>query len=95
MSDHLPECGQYCDGKPPKCRGGDCTLCDEVDCICPALRACENRVREEERLRAQLIAKEELRTTAESFDDYDYYMFAKEQYKDCYDRISKALRPSP
>lgn len=44
MTDHLPECGRYCDGKPPKCRGGDCTLCDEVDCICAALRACEQRV---------------------------------------------------
>lgn len=34
VSAHDPLCGQYCDGKPPKCRGGDCTLCDEMDCSC-------------------------------------------------------------
>ena len=47
MTDHLPECPQFCDGQPPKCRGGDCTLCDEVDCYCDRLRACEQRVRRE------------------------------------------------
>jgi len=31
---HDPLCGQHCDGRPPKCRGGDCTLCDEADCSC-------------------------------------------------------------
>jgi hypothetical protein len=31
---HDPLCPQFCDGKPPKCRGGDCTLCDECDCFC-------------------------------------------------------------
>lgn len=45
MSGHLPECPQFCDGNPPKCRGGDCTLCDEVDCICNALRAYEQRIK--------------------------------------------------
>ena len=47
MSAHLPECPQFCDGKPPKCRGVDCTLCDEVDCYCDMLRACEQRVRQQ------------------------------------------------
>jgi hypothetical protein len=58
---HLPECPQFCDGKPPKCRGGDCTLCDEVDCYCERLRACEqrvlDRVRADERKRAVFIAQ--------------------------------------
>ena len=79
MSDHLPECFWP-------------DLPERAVCICDRLRACEQRVRDEERLRAQLIAKEQLRETADSFDDYDYYMFAKEQYKDCYHRISVALR---
>lgn len=48
---HLPECPQFCDGKPPKCRGGDCTLCDEVDCYCDRLRACEQRLIREGRTR--------------------------------------------
>lgn len=52
MSKHLPECPQFCDGKPPKCRGGDCTLCDEVDCICDALRACEQRMLDDDVLAA-------------------------------------------
>lgn len=93
MSDHLPECPLASDCKhdyydePPI----QCANCGE-ECFCDRLRACEQRVRDEERVRAQLIAKEQLRETADSFDDYDYYMFAKEQYKDCYDRISRALR---
>lgn len=78
MSDHLPECDTSHNGLPP--------------CICEPLRACEQRVRDEERLRAQLIAKEHLRETAESFPDYDYYMFAREAYEDCYHKVATALR---
>lgn len=37
MTDHLPECPV------------DVTVDYRVDCICPALRACEQRVREDER----------------------------------------------
>ena len=47
---HDPLCGRYCDGKPPKCRGGDCTLCDEVDCTCDLIRQAEQRGRDESRL---------------------------------------------
>lgn len=46
---HDPLCGQYCDGQPPKCRGGDCTLCDEVDCSCDLIA----KVREDEQALAQ------------------------------------------
>lgn len=41
---HAETCGQYCPYPDtdwispgallPKCRGGDCTLCDEMDCDC-------------------------------------------------------------
>jgi hypothetical protein len=41
---HPQECPQYCPypdttwiapgASLPKCRGGDCTLCDELDCDC-------------------------------------------------------------
>jgi hypothetical protein len=41
---HQTDCGKYCpypdtewkhEGSPlPKCRGGDCTLCDELECTC-------------------------------------------------------------
>ena len=48
-AEHDPLCGQFCDGKPPKCRGGDCTLCDEVDCSCRLIA----RVRADERAKAR------------------------------------------
>ncbi len=37
---HDPLCGQYCPGPGVgKCRGGDCTLCAEVDCQCDLIAA--------------------------------------------------------
>ena len=46
---HDPLCGQHCPGPGVgKCRGGDCTLCDEVDCQCDLIA----RVRADERDRA-------------------------------------------
>ena len=46
MSAHQPTCPRYCPfpdltwvaagATLPKCRGGDCTLCDEGDCTCKA-----------------------------------------------------------
>lgn len=46
MTTHDKECGKYCPypdtswispgAALPKCRGGDCTLCDELECTCGA-----------------------------------------------------------
>jgi hypothetical protein len=58
---HDPLCGQFCDGKPPKCRGGDCTLCDEVDCSCDLIA----RVRADERQRAR-------QRVEALYDDHDW-----------------------
>lgn len=48
MTDHLPECPiqEHWDSNwdcPTYCDGG----CESAECICPALRACEQRVRDE------------------------------------------------
>lgn len=81
MSLHLAECFYYMDD-----------FGDGERCICERLRSCEQRVRDEERERARQIAKEHLRTTAESFPDYDYYTFAREAYEDCYNKVATSLR---
>lgn len=48
MAKHIESCGRYCPypdtsfiapgASLPKCRGGDCTLCDESECSCPCQR---------------------------------------------------------
>lgn len=79
MSDHLPEC-------PWADRGY------AFPCTCDRLRACEQRVRDEERERARQIAKGVLLVKSHGFPDYDYYEFAAQTLQDCYHEIAAELR---
>lgn len=81
MSDHLPEC--------PQSKGCQCPWmpeCDDCGCICDRLRACEQRVLEDERA---LIAVEQT-TLAELNAEYRKGLDAA---REAVERVSTLFEP--